>query len=339
MTASKKLLSDLLWKGIPGAVGGAIAWVFSLSPEGRHAVVILWPEEWYVSLPMFIVLGTIAALAFFEVLNRIDRANLTTVLVLATLAGMSWSPVIGRITNTQMALVRAQEATGTIADTLDVLSEFLDVASREPDSEDKEAYAEQADRLATGLIDTTLDVARGGGDDIQDSVGRLLAGIASRATPNSQLQIAHRLEDGGWNDVEGTYSQELEDNRLVFLGVPEEISMSAVRDVSYRFDEETPLVFAGSEEIEVIGEFAVDQTGDYTLNVSSPDQDLVAGIFGANRFVLAVDDDGGEELAPCITTSLDEGTYYLRVTQFAFEEPVPRFTATLSRDRGCQDTG
>lgn len=338
MAENGKFVNDLVRKGVPGAIGGAIAWVISLTPQGEYLVVVIWPTVWYISLPMFVVLGAVAALAFLEVVISLNQANLTAVVVIALVAGMFWEPVIGRIVSVETATRRMQETTNQVGAVLNA----VDVALTEEESteEDKEAYSQRADAAAISLVDTTLDVTRGK-NEIPPSILGLVAEVGSRGSPGTQREIIHRLLDQGLADTSALLERETEESRLNFLDVPTYLPTSTETDTLWVDSETAALSVEETEETEVIHRFEVSQAANYRLEISNPggtNADLVAAVFGTDRNILAVDDDGGQGLAPCITVPLEAGTHYLRVTGYWFDEPVPEFVASLVRDGECDDT-
>ena len=331
--ANNTLADDLYNKGIPGALGGVLAWIISLSPDPQFGVVILWPLEWYISLPMFVFLGVVAALAFFEVLTNINQANATTIFVLAIIAGMFWEPVIGRIVSTQTAIRRTEvEIHGRLEAVLAAVTASVAVVEESP-GDDKQQYSTRADAAASDLAASALAVSPGD-EEIPRAVTELLVDVGSRGNTDNQTDIARIFADAGLETVSGILPGLFQVARLDFLRVPSELA-TTLHDATYSVQEGTPVPVPSSDATEAIVQVLITQTSDYTIDISSPDTDLVAALFGVDTALVAVDDDSGQGAAPCIERSLDADTYYLRVSHFTADESVPEFAVTVSQGLEC----
>ena len=306
-------LWDLYWVGIPGALGGVLAW------NGIDG------GDW-ADLVRAVSVGGVVALALFLSVSNINRKNLTAVTVFAFFAGYAPESTVIRFLNHNESLLNAREdAVENLVDATDILGE----ADTPTTTEQKEVLREEGGRVANQLIETarTAPTAREA-----EVAADLLADVVTRTDLNRQ-EIGDSLDV----DARDSFFRRLDRQRAARLGslMPplDPTGVARVDALTHSVSIGAPATVPRTEAPHVLLRVEVNDDGDYVLDIDSA-EDLVAAIYDVTVLTepIAADDDSGNNHNPRINHTLTVGKYYLRVAPYSRSRSiVPEFQVTLSQ--------
>lgn len=323
---SKKALTglrhDVLTIGVPGAIGGVVAWLLTL-----RAGPLVNPM---IDFPLCVIAGAVAAfITVAFALGNNPQDTTRRIVACSFIAGIGWEPILAQaagLNAPRRDLVQSESRFDALEGAVAALIE----SSQE--DEDKTA-AQDASTTALELLQPLIDEPAA--DDTESEVSAptvdaLRDAALDRLDEQRQADIITRFD---WDDLPRSEGGPYFSSRIERI-VPNFLfhDSDALLDVPQFLDIDSPYEYTADDEQVWIVAVTVTSTNYCRFETIGPvGADLVASLYDDTGGIIVVDDDGLGDLNPLLRppVRLQPGEYYLRVSQYQAGQTLPDFNVNV----------